>query len=200
MAEVAFERLGRERPPILSCSALSKRFLVPGWRLGWLSLYDDAFESLKQAGVKEGVAALCQIGMTPSSITQAAAPAILANTPDQYHADLRATIKRGAKYCVERCRQCPGLDCVYEPQGAMYFMPRVDAKAFAGKLGGENPKGESADIVWTKALLAERNVFMLPGTLFGAPDFARIVTAAPREVLCEAWDRIESFCREKLGQ
>ena len=29
-----------EKVPILSCSSLSKRYLVPGWRCGWLAIYD----------------------------------------------------------------------------------------------------------------------------------------------------------------
>jgi tyrosine aminotransferase len=26
--------------PILSCNALSKRFLLPGWRFGWIAIHD----------------------------------------------------------------------------------------------------------------------------------------------------------------
>ena len=194
LAEIALNSLGRERPPVLSCSALSKRFLVPGWRLGWLALFDDAAESLKRGGIHDGMKALVQIGMTPNSLLQAAAPSILENTPQSYHSELLETIRKGARYCVERCNACKGLQCLSEPKGAMYFMPRIDPDVFP-KLGEGN--GEPVDIAWTKALLAETNVFMLPGTLFGAPGFVRIVAAAPIEVLREAWDRIQEFCDKK---
>lgn len=26
--------------PVLSCSGLTKRFLVPGWRMGWIVIHD----------------------------------------------------------------------------------------------------------------------------------------------------------------
>ena len=26
--------------PVLACGGLTKRFLVPGWRLGWIVIYD----------------------------------------------------------------------------------------------------------------------------------------------------------------
>ena len=29
-----------QRVPILSCNSLSKRFLLPGWRFGWIALHD----------------------------------------------------------------------------------------------------------------------------------------------------------------
>ena len=35
-----------ENVPVLSCGTISKRFFVPGWRLGWILIYDrnSAFE------------------------------------------------------------------------------------------------------------------------------------------------------------
>jgi tyrosine aminotransferase len=199
MAEVALTRLGRERPPILSCSALSKRFLVPGWRCGWLALFDDANDTLRKASVHNGVAALCQIGMTTNSLIQAAAPAVLQQTPETYHKDLTETIRRGAKYCVDRCSKCPGLKCLAEPKGAMYFMPQVDQAGFSDLRELEEnevnkARNDPMDVVFCRCLLQEKNVFMLPGTLFGAESFVRIVAAAPIQELKEAWDRIESMC------
>ncbi len=29
-----------ESVPILSCNALSKRFILPGWRFGWIAIHD----------------------------------------------------------------------------------------------------------------------------------------------------------------
>ena len=36
-----------ERVPVLSCNALSKRFILPGWRFGWIAIHDpkNFFES-----------------------------------------------------------------------------------------------------------------------------------------------------------
>lgn len=37
--------------PILVCGGLAKRFLVPGWRLGWIAVHDDtrAFEYIRKS-------------------------------------------------------------------------------------------------------------------------------------------------------
>lgn len=36
--------------PVLSCGALSKRFLVPGWRFGWIIIHDrnDIFQDIRK--------------------------------------------------------------------------------------------------------------------------------------------------------
>ncbi|QDZ24576.1 tyrosine/nicotianamine aminotransferase [Chloropicon primus] len=190
MAEIAHSRLGSQRPPVLSCSALSKRFLVPGWRTGWLALYDDAGESLEKAGLYTGIAALCQIGMTPTSLIQAAAPVVLEKTPESYHRKLNLTMKKGAEYCLERCNRCPGLQCLSVPKGAMYLFFQVPTsnKEVADAM-------DSDDVKWCRELLEQQNVFTLPGVLFGSPGFVRIVSAAPMSVLEEAWNRIEDFCK-----
>lgn len=36
--------------PVLSCGGLTKRFLVPGWRLGWIIIHDrnDVFDDIRK--------------------------------------------------------------------------------------------------------------------------------------------------------
>lgn len=218
VAEVAAEvaRATQQAPPVvMSCGAVSKRFLVPGWRLGWLGVYDPS-DLLKGSGVREGLASLCQIAMTPNSLVQNALPSIIANTPQTYHDTLLATLERGAAYCAARCAGCPGLEAMSPPQGAMYFMPKVQCARFAavikkyarhaepahdseekeGKGRGLDGVVEPLELVWCRALLAEEKVFVLPGDLFGIPTFVRIVSAAPVDgTLDKAWDRIEAFCK-----
>jgi len=68
--------------PILTCGAISKRFLVPGWRLGWVLIYDknEAFTS----EVRPGLIALSQQILGPNTLIQGALPEILANTPQSF--------------------------------------------------------------------------------------------------------------------
>jgi len=54
------------------------------------------------------------------------------------------------------------------------------------------------DVAFAKALLAEENVLMLPGTAFCIPNYLRIVFSAPKDKLAEAFDRLEAFCRRHL--
>lgn len=46
--------------PVLSCGGLTKRYLVPGWRLGWITIHDrnDVF---KTSGIRKGLHCLSQV-------------------------------------------------------------------------------------------------------------------------------------------
>lgn len=67
-----------ENVPILSCGGLTKRFLVPGWRMGWIIVHDrnNVF-----AEVRKGLAKLATRSLGPNTIIQASLPAILEKTP-----------------------------------------------------------------------------------------------------------------------
>ena len=51
------------------------------------------------------------------------------------------------------------------------------------------------DVDFTQKLLTEENVFVLPGTIFQAPGYVRLVVCSPIEKLKIACDRMEAFCR-----
>lgn len=67
--------------PILSCSGLSKRFLVPGIRLGWIVIHDrdDALTNVKQ-GLRNVTGRI----LGPNSTVQQALPDILHNVPQEF--------------------------------------------------------------------------------------------------------------------
>ena len=106
--------------PILSCGALSKRYMVPGWRLGWIIIHDrnNSFSS----EVAPGLARLARKNLNPCSLIQAALPQIF-NTPHKYHDRNIAVIHRNAKLVYEELQKAPGLKPVM-PAGAMYMMVR----------------------------------------------------------------------------
>lgn len=171
--------------PILSVCALSKRWLAPGWRLGWISVH-DADGAFADAGVPETLLKLCQVSLGPTAPLQAAMPEILTTVPDgcAWHRDVLAALEASAQCCVRRCKRIPGLEVAAEPEGSMYLMVRLQP----GVLNIDD------DVKFAGKLLEEESVAVLPGQCFCAPSFFRVVFAAPVEVLEEAWDRIESFC------
>lgn len=67
--------------PILTCSALSKRFLVPGIRMGWIVLC-DRHGALKE--VKKGLHNVTGRMLGPNSTVQLALPEILGNSPQTF--------------------------------------------------------------------------------------------------------------------
>lgn len=61
--------------PIISASGLAKQFLVPGWRVGWLTFYDTPFGAIKD--VKKGVMSLAQVVLGASHLVQATVEKVL---------------------------------------------------------------------------------------------------------------------------
>lgn len=181
LAEVA------DSVPVFSVGALSKRWLVPGWRLGWVCVHDRR-RTLDGTGVREGINSLCQISLGPSAPIQAAVPTILAIDDSLWLADIMASLKRAAMASAERVDEIKGLSTAATPEGAMYVLVRVDLEAF---------RGCSTDTMFAEELLAEESVLVLPGECFQASGYVRIVTTVPENVLQRAWDRIQDFCRRR---
>lgn len=76
--------------PVLSCGGLTKRFIVPGWRLGWIVIHDR--NNVLQ-GVRKGLANLSARLLGPNSMVQGAIPAILNNTPQEFFDGLVETLQ-----------------------------------------------------------------------------------------------------------
>jgi len=175
--------------PVLSVCALSKRWLAPGWRLGWITVH-DADGIFASAGVPETLLKLCQVSLGPSAPLQAALPEILRTTSAQWYSNVLRALKESADCCVRRCSAIPGLEVASEPRGAMYLMVRLQEGALQG-IGTD-------DVAFARQVLQEESIAVLPGQCFNAPGFFRVVFAAPPEVLEDAFDRIEEFCRRHL--
>eukprot|EP00419_Tripos_fusus_P034101 CAMPEP_0172778604 /NCGR_PEP_ID=MMETSP1074-20121228/201995_1 /TAXON_ID=2916 /ORGANISM="Ceratium fusus, Strain PA161109" /LENGTH=469 /DNA_ID=CAMNT_0013615549 /DNA_START=86 /DNA_END=1495 /DNA_ORIENTATION=- len=176
--------------PVISVCALSKKWLAPGWRLGWITVH-DAEGALASAGVPDTLLKLCQVSLGPSAPLQAAMPTILNNTGPEWYQEKLQALQRQAKVCVERARGIPGLSIASEPQGAMYVMVRITPNALLG-IGDD-------DVTFARELLREESVAVLPGQCFMLPGYFRVVFAPPVDVLDQAWDRIEAFCQRRAA-
>ncbi|KAF9437945.1 hypothetical protein BGZ76_010488 [Entomortierella beljakovae] len=167
--------------PVLSVGGLAKKYLVPGWRIGWLFIHDrnDVFGS----EIREGLNSLSQLILGPNSLIQAALKDIL-NTDTSFHTDTCAQLEANANLSTDILSKIPGLNVIV-PQGAMYVMIGINIAEF---------KDIGNDIVFTEKLLGEESVMCLPGSVFQCPNFIRIVFTSPPEVLKEAYNRMAEFC------
>lgn len=75
--------------PVLSCGGLTKRFLVPGWRFGWITIHDrhDAFKE-----IRKGLGNLSGRILGANTIIQGALPEIFAKTPQSFFDNIVSTI------------------------------------------------------------------------------------------------------------
>lgn len=67
--------------PVLSCGGLTKRFLVPGWRMGWIIVHD---EHKRLGSAIKGLKNMCGRILGSNTIIQGALPDILSRTPQSY--------------------------------------------------------------------------------------------------------------------
>ena len=167
--------------PIITVGGIAKQYLVPGWRVGWLIL-NDQYDRMKSAF--QGMISLSQVILGANSIVQDALPQILHETPAQYYLDLNAQLERQAMCCVNALSNIEALNVVI-PRGAMYILIGI-------KL--DKLKNISDDVDFSRKLMREESVIVLPGQCFRAPNCFRIVCCAPEEIITEACGRIAAFC------
>lgn len=103
--------------PIITIGGLAKRWLVPGWRVGWVVLHErqGLFTQLRR-----GISNLSQTQLHPNTVFQTALPTIL-KTPKEFFEGVVEVLRGNAKLVVEILGNAKGLT-VIEPQGALYAM------------------------------------------------------------------------------
>lgn len=171
--------------PVVTLSGLSKRFLLPGWRVGWLALHDPLGVA---ESVREGMVAWGNRFFGPSSITQAALPDILA-TGSEYFDAVTAKVETNARIVHGGVTDIDGLH-TNMPAGALYMLIRVQPGAFDLR----------DDVEFCTALYREEAVFVLPGICFSAPDYFRVVLGAPADIMKDVVSRLTDFCNRHRVQ
>ncbi|MGH0123690.1 UNVERIFIED_CONTAM: hypothetical protein FKN15_028921 [Acipenser sinensis] len=170
--------------PILSCGGLAKRWLVPGWRMGWILIHDR--KNVFGNEIREGLVRLSQRILGPCTIVQGALEAIINKTPQEFYDNTISFLKSNSDICYTALSTVAGLRPI-KPSGAMYLMVGINMEHF--------PEFES-DVDFTEKLIAEQSVFCLPATCFEYPNFFRIVVTVPEDMMLEACTRIKEFCEQ----
>ncbi|XP_071493551.1 tyrosine aminotransferase-like [Diadema antillarum] len=171
------------KTPVLTCGGIAKRFLCPGWRLGWVLIHDPigAFDE----EVRLGLFRLSTKILGPCTVIQSALPTILEKTPDSFHDNTVEILQRNAEICYRFFKSTPGLNPIM-PKGSMYLMSGIDINDFQGFVD---------DMEFVQCLMSEESVFCLPGKCFEYPNFFRVVLCVPEEKTEEACKRIQEFCK-----
>jgi alanine-synthesizing transaminase len=170
--------------PIISFSSLSKAYLAPGWRTGWMAVgRSPRLDDLAAAVKKLADGRLCSV----VPMQHAIAPAL---TGDRSHqVTFRKDLKARADLTMSRLREMPGVSCV-APTAAFYAMPQIAL-----------PPGRT-DEHYVKALLHATGVLCVYGSGFGLPaeeGFLRIVFLAPLDELREIYDLMAAFTARYLS-
>ncbi len=171
--------------PVISFSSLSKAYLAPGWRAGWLAVgRSERLDGVLAAILKLADGRVCSNGPVQHAI-------VAALTGDRSHqVGLRAALRERAVLTTARLNAIEGVSCV-APAAAFYAMPRVAL-----------PPGVT-DEAFVLALLRATGVLCVYGSGFGLPPdggFFRVVFLAPPAELAAIYDEIAGFTREFLAR
>lgn len=170
---------------IISFSSLSKAYIAPGWRAGWLAVgRSERLDDVLAAILKLADGRLC------STVPMQYAIAAALNGARAHQPAFRKALADRAAITTDRLNAIPGMSCV-APRGAFYAMPRVNL-----------PPGRT-DEEFVLALLRETGVLCVYGSGFGTvPEdgYFRVVFLAPPQELAEIYDLIASFSSRYLAQ
>jgi alanine-synthesizing transaminase len=170
--------------PVITFSSLSKAYLAPGWRTGWLAVSRTDRLDEVLAGIKKlADGRLCSTGPMEYAL-------VAALTGDRSHQQtFREALRERAAVTTERLNAIDGITCV-APAAAFYAMPKVAL-----------PPGKT-DEDFVLALLRSTGVLCVYGSGFGtAPEegFFRVVFLASPAELADIYTAIGEFTREFLN-
>lgn len=171
--------------PILSFSSLSKAYLAPGWRAGWLAAgRTDRLNDVLTAIKKLADGRLCSPGPMQYGIQAAL-------TGDRSHQrEFVRELRQRADLTVSRLGAIAGMEVV-APHAAFYVMPKVTL-----------PPGKT-DEDFVLSLLRETGILCVYGSGFGLPadqGFFRVVFLAPLDELGVIYDDLSAFTQRFLSQ
>ncbi|KAL3930683.1 MAG: hypothetical protein SGBAC_011655 [Bacillariaceae sp.] len=188
IAQVAAQ-LGRQ-VPVITCSGLSKQLLIPGWRAGWVTFYDNIHGSLRD--LQAGAVRLAELGPGVSTLTQCAIPQLLSKSNEGLNGwknRLHTSLERQIVFLMTKLSMCEGL-VPMAPQGTYYTMVEIKYSV----LGMD-------DWEFASRLLDEENLIVLPGSAIGAPNNVfRIAFHLPQRSLYEATTRLYNFCKRHASE
>jgi aspartate/methionine/tyrosine aminotransferase len=169
--------------PVISFSSLSKGYLAPGWRAGWLAVgrsprLDDVIAALRK--LADG--RLC----SPVPMQHAVTAAL---TGDRSHQVVfRQALRERADLSTRRLNAIPGMSCV-APLAAFYAMPQVQL-----------PRGKT-DEDYVLGLLRATGILCVHGSGFGTrPEdgFFRVVFLPSPAELEGVYDTMAEFTAQFL--
>jgi alanine-synthesizing transaminase len=166
--------------PILTFNGLSKNYIVPGWRVGWM-IFSGPSEL--RADFQETVSKLARSRLSaPGPFQYAIKPAL--EGPQDHIPEMNRRLRQRRDLIHKRFNEIDGFSCT-KPKGAFYAFPKIE-------LDIKDDRQFIMDVLYKKHILA---VF---GSGFGypKPDHFRIVFLPPMNVLEESLDKLEEYVKE----
>uniref|UniRef100_A0A0E0CJI6 Aminotransferase class I/classII large domain-containing protein n=1 Tax=Oryza meridionalis TaxID=40149 RepID=A0A0E0CJI6_9ORYZ len=151
--------------PVMTLGGISKRWMVPGWRLGWIAATDPNGILRNKKG---------------------ALPDILAKTDDAFFTNALGVVKKAAEICYEKLKEIDCITCPHKPEGSMFVMAKLDLSSL---------DGIEDDVDFCSKLAKEESVVICPGSGLGMKNWLRITFAVDPQLLEDGLERTKCFCK-----
>jgi len=166
--------------PVIGFNGLSKVYLVPGWRIGYMYFHHQAQEL---AELKEHILKQARIRICTNAPAQYAG-AVALQESDAYLKPVLARLRKRRDLVFTRLNEIQGIS-TSKPEGAFYIFPKIDLT-----------NRWTSDEAFVMDLLHKTGVLVVHGSGFdpvhGASHF-RLVFLAPPPTLNSALDALQQF-------
>jgi aspartate/methionine/tyrosine aminotransferase len=170
---------------VISFSSLSKGYLAPGWRTGWMAVgRTPRLDDLVNAAKKMADGRLCSTVPMQHAVTAAL------NGDRSHQVSFRSAIKDRADVTTSMLNAIPGITCT-PPTAAFYAMPKVAL-----------PRGQK-DEDYVLGLLRATGVLCVYGSGFGMPaqdGYLRVVFLASTDELRSIYQLMSEFTADYLAR
>ncbi|KFK32606.1 hypothetical protein AALP_AA6G265900 [Arabis alpina] len=169
--------------PVITLGSISKGWVAPGWRIGWIAM-NDPNGILRSTGVVQAIEDFLELTPQPSLILQEALPDILEKTPKEFFAKKIRAMRRSVELSCERLKDIPCLYCPKKPESCSYLWLKLDTSML------DNIKN---DFDFCTKLVSEESLVLIPGVALGAENWVRISIGTGESVVEEIFNRLKSF-------
>jgi alanine-synthesizing transaminase len=169
--------------PVISCGSISKTYLCPGFRGGWLYKHDP------QNALSDYWAAMQKLGRVRLSTVMPVQFAIEAalNGPQDHLKEVVPKLEKRRDFVYKRFNEIKGFSCV-KPKGAFYAFPKIDLPI-------------KSDKEFVLDLIRKTGVVTVWGAGFGQKEgthHLRIVFLPNEEIMGTAFGLIEGYVKENF--
>ncbi|OIT38691.1 PREDICTED: tyrosine aminotransferase-like [Nicotiana attenuata] len=171
--------------PVITLGSISKRWIVPGWRLGWL-VTTDPNGILKEYGVIDSLMGYLNLISDPATLIQGAIPQILQKTKDDFFSKIVNILRQAADICYYKIKDIPCITCPSKPEGSMSVMVKLHLNLL---------EDIEDDLDFCVKLAKEESLIILPGVTVGLKNWLRITFACELSILEDGLKRLTAFCQ-----
>ncbi|KAH7845042.1 hypothetical protein Vadar_034557 [Vaccinium darrowii] len=169
--------------PVFTIGSISKRWIIPGWRLGWI-VTNDPSGVLQRSGIIESLKSYLNITADPATFVQGAVTQILNNTTEDFFLKITNTLRESANICYDGLKEIPCITCPHKAEGSMSTMVKLNLSCL---------EDISDDMDFCVKLAKEESVVVLPGFAVGLKNWLRVTFSVEPSLLEDGLGRIKAF-------